>query len=554
MNLMLASQHDNGSVPATQLLLEPYSLGDLPLRNRIVMAPLTRTRSTLPGQVPNDLMQEYYRQRASAGLILTEGTFVSEDGRGWFGVPGIYNAQQGEGWRKITDAVHAEGGRIFAQLWHQGSVSLPELLSEGHVPLGPSSVNPEQPVYVRYRETRMSGVPRAMTIDDIRKTIDDFRQAARIAQDAGFDGVQIQGGFVYLFQQFLQDNLNLRTDEYGGTIENRARLLFEVLEAVLEVWPSQRVGVKAGPMMPERGLLRATDTTLATSEYVYRRLNDYNLSHVLLMRQQASLTGTPIEALEGDGVIRHFRGLYSGSLILNVGLTARHGEELLQQGLGELVAFGRDFIANPDLVERIRRRAPLNEQRPEGYYGNSAAGYTDYPTLHVKDAVELTSRPMPEATNVGTIQFFRERQRVETPLTTNVFQALPSDKLAYRPHPNSQTAATAAWTIVRCLAACEELARKGVAELQHDEPPSHAEIVDQYVKLSASVADQLSTMDQQQWEEIATLTVTRTPILKKPLGEILWLFFFDAIHHRGQLSTYLRPLGARVPSIYGKSG
>lgn len=161
---------------------------------------------------------------------------------------------------------------------------------------------------------------------------------------------------------------------------------------------------------------------------------------------------------------------------------------------------------------------------------------------------------MPEAANVGTIQFFRERQRVETPLTTNVLQALPSDRLSYRPHPNSQTAATAAWTIVRCLAACEELARKGVAELRHGEPPSHVEMVEQYAKLSASLAGQLSTMDQQQREEIATLTVNRTPILKRPLGEILWLFFFDAIHHRGQLSTYLRPLGARVPSIYGKSG
>ena len=389
---MLTNQHNKGSGPAIQLLLEPYSLGDLPLHNRIVMAPLTRTRSTLPGHVPNELMLDYYQQRASAGLIITEGTFVSEDGRGWYGAPGIYNAQQGERWRRITDAVHAEGGRIFAQLWHQGSVSLPELLSDGHVPLGPSAANPEQPVYVGYSETRMSGVPRAMTKDDIKKTIADFRQAARVAQDAGFDGVQIQGGFAYLFQQFLQNNLNLRTDEYGGRIENRARLLFEVLEAVLEVWPSQRVGVKAGPMMPERGLLRATDTTLATSEYVYRRLNDYPLSHVLLMRQQASLTGTPIEVLQGDSVLHHFRGLYSGSLILNVGLTARHGEELLQQGLGELVAFGRDFIANPDLVERIRRGAALNEQRPEGYYGSSAAGYTDYPTLQVTAAAELTEQ------------------------------------------------------------------------------------------------------------------------------------------------------------------
>jgi N-ethylmaleimide reductase len=375
--------HQDETAGGTPLLEQPYQLGDLQLRNRIVMAPLTRTRATLPEQVPNNLMLEYYRQRASAGLIISEGTFVSEDGRGWFGAPGIYNAQQGKGWRKITDAVHAEGGRMFAQLWHQGSVSLPEMLSNAHVPLGPSAVNPQQLVYVGYRETKMSGVPRAMTIDDIKKTIADFRHAAKIAQDAGFDGVQIQGGFVYLFQQFLQDNLNLRTDRYGGTIENRARLLFEVLEAVLEVWPSERVGVKAGPMMPERGAFRATDSTLATSEYVYRRLNAYHLSHVFLMRQQAGLTGTPIQHLEGDGVLHHFRGLYSGNLILNVGITAAHGENLLRQGLGNLIAFGRDFIANPDLVERIRLGAPLNEQRPEGYYGDYATGYTDYPSLNV---------------------------------------------------------------------------------------------------------------------------------------------------------------------------
>ncbi len=377
------NQHHDETAAGIPLLQQPYQLGDLQLRNRIVMAPLTRTRATLPEQVPNNLMLEYYRQRASAGLIITEGTFVSEDGRGWVGAPGIYNAQQAEGWRKITDAVHAEGGRIFAQLWHQGSVSLPEMLSDGHIPLGPSAVNPEQLVYVGYRQTKMSGVPHAMTIDDIKRTVADFRHAARIARDAGFDGVQIQGGYVYLFQQFLQDNLNLRMDGYGGTIENRARLLFEALEAVLEVWPSERVGVKAGPMMPERGALRATGSTLATSEYVYRRLNAYNLSHVFLMRQQASLAGTPIRHLEGDGVLHHFRGLYSGNLILNVGITAAHGEDLLRQGLGNLIAFGRDFIANPDLVERIRIGAPLNEQRPEGYYGDSATGYTDYPFLNI---------------------------------------------------------------------------------------------------------------------------------------------------------------------------
>jgi len=217
-------------------------------------------------------MREYYRQRASAGLIISEGTFVSEEAQGWFGAPAIYSRQQGEGWRRVTDAVHAEGGRIFVQLWHQGSVSLPELLGDGHVPLGPSAVNPEQLVHIGYGKTKMSGVPRAMTREDIKRTVADFRHAAKISQDSGFDGVQIQGGFVYLFQQFLQENLNLRTDEYGGTIENRARLLFVVLEAILEIWPSQRVGVKAGPMMPERGAFRALASTLATSEHVYRRL------------------------------------------------------------------------------------------------------------------------------------------------------------------------------------------------------------------------------------------------------------------------------------------
>jgi N-ethylmaleimide reductase len=220
-----------------------------------------------------------------------------------------------------------------------------------------------------------------MTLEDIRKTIADFQHAAKVARDAGFDGVQIQGGFVYLFQQFLQENLNRRTDEYGGNPENRSRLLFEVLEAVLQVWPSQKVGVKAGPMMDERGGLRSLPSTLETSEHVYRRLNDYNLSHVMLMRQLADLTGTPLQALAGDAVFRHFRKLYAGRLILNVGIDAQHAEELLRQGAGDLVAFGREYIANPDLVERIRVNGPRNQARPGTYYGPTGEGYTDYPTL-----------------------------------------------------------------------------------------------------------------------------------------------------------------------------
>jgi N-ethylmaleimide reductase len=372
------------------LLLQPILFGDLELPNRVVMAPLTRMRTPAPGAVPNDLMREYYEQRASAGLIISEGTFVSDQARGWFGAPGVYTEEQRKGWQKITDAVHRAGGHMIVQLWHQGSVSSRELVGYGHSPVGPSAVNPDQLVHTGYGRTEMTQVPKAMTLDDIRRTIADFRHASKVARDAGFDGVQIQGGFVYLFQQFMQENLNLRTDSYGGSIENRARLLFEVLEAILEVWPSSRVGVKAGTMMTERGGFRSTSSTLPTAEYVYRRLNGYQLSHVMLMRQLADLSGTPIESLQGDGVLSHFRKLYAGTLMLNVDISPQRGEQLLRDGLGEMIAFGRDYIANPDLVERIRRGSDLNAQRPAGYYGPSAEGYTDYPNLDEAARLEDT--------------------------------------------------------------------------------------------------------------------------------------------------------------------
>ena len=367
-------------IKSTESLLSPYTLGDLKLKNRIVMAPLTRTRAENEGKVPNELMAEYYAQRAGAGLIITEGTFVSERGQGWYGAPGIYNEAQRAGWERITDAVHRAGGLIFVQLWHQGAVSHRSLYDDGRLPLGPSAVNPEQVIHIKGGRI-MSETPREMSLQDIKQAVNDFKHAAQVARDAGFDGVQIQGGFVYLFQQFLHEVTNRRTDEYGGCVQNRARVLFEALEAVLEIWPSNRVGVKAGPMMSERGAFRATDETLRTSEYVYRKMSAYKLSHMLLMRQMADLTGTPIEQMGGDAVVHHFRQLYVGKLILNVGINAMHGARLISEGAGDLIAFGRDYIANPDLAERIRLNAPLNEPRPEYFYGNSATGYTDYPTL-----------------------------------------------------------------------------------------------------------------------------------------------------------------------------
>ncbi len=252
------------SVKPAEILLSPYTLGDLKLKNRIVMAPLTRTRAENRGKVPNELMAEYYRQRAGAGLIITEGTFVSEQGQGWFGAPGIYTEEQRAGWARITDAVHRAGGLIFVQLWHQGSVSHRSLYEDSRAPLGPSAVNPEQLIHVKGGRV-MSELPQEMNLEDIQQGVREFRHAAQVARDAGFDGVQIQGGLVYLFQQFLHEITNRQTDRYGGQVENRARILFEVLEAVLEVWPSNRVGVKAGPMMNEVGAFRATDETLKTS-------------------------------------------------------------------------------------------------------------------------------------------------------------------------------------------------------------------------------------------------------------------------------------------------
>jgi N-ethylmaleimide reductase len=293
------------STKTTEVLLTPYTLGDLQLKNRIVMAPLTRTRAENRGKVPNELMAEYYAQRAGAGLIITEGTF--EQGQGWYGAPGVYTTEQAAGWKRVTDAVHGAGGLIFVQLWHQGAVSHHSLYADDRVPLGPSAVNLEQLIHLKGGRVP-SETPREISLHDINQAVRDFRHAAQVARDAGFDGVQIQGGFVYLFQQFLHEVTNRRTDRYGGSVENRARILFEALEAVLEVWPSSRVGVKAGPMMSEQGAFRATDETLRTSEYVYRKMAGYNLSHMLLMRQMADLTGTPIEIRRRPAVIGRSRG------------------------------------------------------------------------------------------------------------------------------------------------------------------------------------------------------------------------------------------------------
>ncbi|SDO70272.1 alkene reductase [Afipia sp. GAS231] len=363
---------------STQPLFTPYRMGDLDLSNRIVMAPLTRMRARSDDQVPTTLQAEYYAQRATAGLIVTEGVAISPEGFGWADTPGLWTEDQVRGWRHVTDAVHAASGRIIAQLWHTGAISHPDLRG-GARPLSASDVDPEQISVVAAGRVR-TVTPRPMTKDEIRRTVADYARAARNAMDAGFDGVQIQANYLYLLAQFLNKATNRRTDEYGGEIEGRARLLFEVVEAIFgEVEPS-RVGVKIGPMH-ETGPFAANDETLPMAEFAIRELSGYGLSHLLIMGNTTDFTGTPLEPLMGDGMFRHFRPIFRGTLIANTLMDAERGNRLVTEGLADLVAFGRPFIANPDLVERLKNGAPLAEIDWTTVYGSGPTGYSDYPAL-----------------------------------------------------------------------------------------------------------------------------------------------------------------------------
>jgi N-ethylmaleimide reductase len=373
---------DGGILAPTQPLFTAYRMGNLHLPNRIVMAPLTRMRARSDNHVPTALQAEYYAQRAAAGLIVTEGVAISQDGFGWADTPGLWTEEQVRGWRRVIDAVHAADGHIVAQLWHTGAMSHPDLRG-GVLPVSASDVDPEQ------RSVTAAGrvptvAPRPMSRDEIRKTVADYAHAARNAMSAGFDGVQIQANYLYLLAQFLNKATNRRTDEYGGEIEGRARILFEVVEAILEEVKPSRVGVKIGPMH-ETGPFAANDETLPMAEYAIRELGGYGLSHLLIMGNTTDFTGTPLEPLMGDGMFRHFRPIFRGTLIANVLMDTERGNRLIAQGLADLVAFGRPFIANPDLVERLRTGAPLAEIDWTTVYASGPKGYSDYVTLQPAD-------------------------------------------------------------------------------------------------------------------------------------------------------------------------
>src|SRR5882762_6066669 len=371
-----------------QALFTPVRMGKLELPNRIVMAPLTRMRAADTGHVPTELHAEYYAQRASAGLIISECTEISPDAYGWADTPGLWSAEQVRGWRRVTEAVHQKGGLIYAQLWHTGAMSHPDFF-DGALPMSASDVNPQQES-VTPSGPKPTVVPRPMSKNEVRRTVVEFGTAAKNAMEAGFDGVQIQANYLYLIAQFLNSATNLRQDEYGGSTVNRARFLFEIIETVLKHVEPGRVGIKVGPMHLS-GPFAATAATLPDMEYVVKKLNDYDLAHLLLMGATTDFTGGPLEHLAGDGMFQHFRPLYNGHLIANVEMTQKRGNRLIRAGLADSIAFGRPFIANPDLPERFLVGATLNEVSWPTVYASGPDGYIDYPALNVT----ANARPRP---------------------------------------------------------------------------------------------------------------------------------------------------------------
>ena len=356
------------------VLFQPFSFGAITVNNRIIMAPLTRGRSG-ESRIPNDLMVEYYTQRASAGLIITEATQISEQGAGWDQSPGIHTAEQVAGWKKITEAVHRKGGKIVLQFWHTGRASHPDFQPGGVLPVAPSAIAPKGEVHTPFGK-KPYVTPHALTIDEIQDVIQQYAIAARNAKDAGFDGVEVHGANGYLLDQFLRDCSNQRNDEYGGSIENRARLLLEVTEVVIKEWGSDRVGVRLSPYNPFNDMSDSNPIALFT--HIAAALKPFNLAYLHIMEP------LPGHFFGVDGVERaapYMQKEFQGPIILNGGYDAQKGAAAINNKEGDAIAYGIPFISNPDLVKRFHQGAPLNEPDMATFYTHDAQGYTDYPAL-----------------------------------------------------------------------------------------------------------------------------------------------------------------------------
>jgi 2,4-dienoyl-CoA reductase-like NADH-dependent reductase (Old Yellow Enzyme family) len=347
-------------------LFEKIKVGALELPNRIIMAPLTRSRAGGGGRVPNDLMAEYYVQRASAGLIISEATAVTPQGVGYADTPGIWSDEQVEGWKKVTDAVHKAGGRIVLQLWHVGRISDPVFLN-GDLPVAPSAIKPAGHVSL-VRPMRDYVTPRALDSEELPGVVAAYRKGAENAKKAGFDGVEVHGANGYLLDQFLQNSTNTRTDNYGGSIENRARLMLEVTDACIEVWGADRVGMHLAPRRDSHDM--GDSAPAATFAYVARELGKRGIAFICAR-----------EAVGDDRLGPMIKKEFGGVYIANEKLTRDSAQQLLSAGEADAVAFGQWFIANPDLPQRLKTGAALNPARPDTFYAPGAQGYTDYPAL-----------------------------------------------------------------------------------------------------------------------------------------------------------------------------
>lgn len=356
-------------------LFSPVKVGSYTLPNRMVMAPMTRLRAI--DSVPQPLMATYYAQRVSAGLIVTECTMVSPLSLGYMNCPGIYSSEQVAGWREVTEAVHAKGGRIFLQLWHSGRVSHPSLLG-GELPVAPSAVAAVGELHTPDGKRPMEA-PRALETHEISEIVEQFRKGAENALAAGFDGVELHGAFGYLIDQFLQDGSNQRTDEYGGSIEKRSRFLLEVVEAVSSVWGADRVGIKLSPSNTFYGMFDSNPK--ATFGYVIDALNRFGLGYLHLMEPNEVDLATR-DVLQS--VTSLFRPIFKGTLITNGGYNQEKGNAILASGDADLVSFGKLFIANPDLPKRFELKAPLNAPDPKTFYAPDEKGYTDYPFFELQ--------------------------------------------------------------------------------------------------------------------------------------------------------------------------
>ena len=360
-------------------LFTPLQLGDYSIKNRIVMAPLTRNRANAD-LAPTALNEEYYRQRSSAGLIITEATQISRLAQGYPMTPGIYSDAQIAGWKKVTDAVHAEGGRIFAQLWHVGRVSHSSLHPEEGLPVAPSAIAAEgEASTIEWQQVPFE-TPRALDVEEIKGIIKDYRQAALNAQKAGFDGVELHAANGYLLHEFLHETSNQRTDEYGGSVENKARIVLEALDELVSVLGAGKVGIRLSPFAYPYGIY--DPKSYEVYQYLVDKLSGYKLAYLHLIRSRA----TEHDDVSLAAKEKELWSSYSGTIIAADGFTPESAKEYVEKGWADAVAFGRHFIANPDLPERIALGADLNHYDRTTFYAGAEKGYTDYPFLENKKA------------------------------------------------------------------------------------------------------------------------------------------------------------------------